>query len=368
MKKWVAGMLLLVVVLLGSVIGFNMFKQHMIANALANRPEPDYPVTEMTIKSTNWIPTIEAIGFIEPNQGVFVSTQTPGIVKQINFNSGDQVTAGTVLVQLDDQVERANLQAAQAKLPSVKATYQRYLELSKTKFVSKSNLDEAQANYASLLAQIESLKATIDHYKIRAPFSGIVGIRNINLGQYLQPGTNIVRLEEVSVMKLRFTIPQTEISRVHTGQPIDIYVDAYPQVPFKGQVTAIEPAVTAQSGLIEIQADIPNNDGRLRSGMFAQAKIILPTLADQIVIPQTAITFTLYGETAYVLQEKEGVLRAEQITVKAGDRKGDSVHVLEGLKAGDRLVTTGQVRLSNGSKVHVVNDDPLVTPAQPPML
>ncbi|MGL4455568.1 MAG: efflux RND transporter periplasmic adaptor subunit, partial [Plesiomonas sp.] len=257
MKKWVAGMLLLVVVLLGSVIGFNMFKQHMIANALANRPEPDYPVTEMTIKSTNWIPTIEAIGFIEPNQGVFVSTQTPGIVKQINFNSGDQVTAGTVLVQLDDQVERANLQAAQAKLPSVKATYQRYLELSKTKFVSKSSLDEAQANYASLLAQIESLKATIDHYKIRAPFSGIVGIRNINLGQYLQPGTNIVRLEEVSVMKLRFTIPQTEISRVHTGQPIDIYVDAYPQVPFKGQVTAIEPAVTAQSGLIEIQADIP---------------------------------------------------------------------------------------------------------------
>ncbi|MGL4906666.1 MAG: efflux RND transporter periplasmic adaptor subunit, partial [Plesiomonas sp.] len=148
MKKWVAGMLLLVVVLLGSVIGFNMFKQHMIANALANRPEPDYPVTEMTIKSTNWIPTIEAIGFIEPNQGVFVSTQTPGIVKQINFNSGDQVTAGTVLVQLDDQVERANLQAAQAKLPSVKATYQRYLELSKTKFVSKSSLDEAQANYA----------------------------------------------------------------------------------------------------------------------------------------------------------------------------------------------------------------------------
>ncbi|MGL4543996.1 MAG: efflux RND transporter periplasmic adaptor subunit, partial [Plesiomonas sp.] len=243
-----------------------------------------------------------------------------------------------------------------------------YLELSKTKFVSKSSLDEAQANYASLLAQIESLKATIDHYKIRAPFSGIVGIRNINLGQYLQPGTNIVRLEEVSVMKLRFTIPQTEISRVHTGQPIDIYVDAYPQVPFKGQVTAIEPAVTAQSGLIEIQADIPNNDGRLRSGMFAQAKIILPTLADQIVIPQTAITFTLYGETAYVLQEKEGVLRAEQITVKAGDRKGDSVHVLEGLKAGDRLVTTGQVRLSNGSKVHVVNDDPLVAPAQPPML
>ncbi|MEL6090272.1 efflux RND transporter periplasmic adaptor subunit [Plesiomonas shigelloides] len=368
MKKWVAGMLLLVIVLLGSVIGFNIFKQHMIANALANRPEPDYPVTAVDVKATNWTPTIEAIGFIDPNQGVNVSTQTAGLIKQINFQSGDKVQAGQVLVQLDDSVEVANLQASQAKLPAVRATYQRYLELSKTKFVSKSNLDEAKANYESLLAQIDSLKATIAHYKIRAPFSGIVGIRNVNLGQYLQPGTNIVRLEDVSVMKLRFTVPQTEISRIHTGQPIDIYVDAYPKVPFSGQITAIEPAVTAQSGLIEVQADIPNNDGRLRSGMFAQAKIILPTLKDQIVIPQTAVAFTLYGETVYVLKEKDGVLRAAQLTVKAGDRRGDSVHILDGLQAGERLVTTGQVRLSNDSKVHVVNDDPLVVPAQPPML
>ncbi|MGL4458413.1 MAG: efflux RND transporter periplasmic adaptor subunit, partial [Plesiomonas shigelloides] len=152
MKKWVAGMLLLVIVLLGSVIGFNIFKQHMIANALANRPEPDYPVTAVDVKATDWTPTIEAIGFIDPNQGVNVSTQTAGLIKQINFQSGDKVQAGQVLVQLDDSVEVANLQASQAKLPAVRATYQRYLELSKTKFVSKSNLDEAKANYESLLA------------------------------------------------------------------------------------------------------------------------------------------------------------------------------------------------------------------------
>ncbi|MBO1110221.1 efflux RND transporter periplasmic adaptor subunit, partial [Plesiomonas shigelloides] len=146
-------------------------------------------------------------------------------------------------------------------------------------------------------------------YKIRAPFSGIVGIRNVNLGQYLQPGTNIVHLEDVSVMTLRFTVPQTEISSINTGQPIDIYVDAYPKVPFSGQITAIEPAVTAQSGLIEVQADSTNNDGGLRSGMFAQAKIILPTLKDQIVIPTTAVALTPYGETGTVLTAKAEVLR-----------------------------------------------------------
>lgn len=377
MKKWMAIMLLIAIALFGSVIGFNLFKQKMIAQYMANRPEPEFPVTAMVTKAQDWVPTIEAIGFIEPNQGVTLSTELAGTIDAITFESGKPVKADQLLLSLDSTVERANLRASQAKLPAAKAKFDRFQNLYKTNSISKEQLDEAEAAYRSLEADIESLKATIARREVRAPFSGVVGLRNVFLGQYLQPGTDIVRLEDTSVMRLRFTVPQTDISKIKLGQTIKINVDAYPQTQFDGHITAIEPAVNFQSGLIQVQADIPNNDGQLRSGMFARASIILPTVKDQIVIPQTAISFTLYGQNVYVLKEgeetdKEGnkvkVLRAKQVVVKAGERRGNDVHVLSGIQAGDQIVLSGQVRLSNDTKVHVVENDALAVPAQTPML
>ena len=377
MKKWMAIMLLIAIALFGSVIGFNLFKQKMIAQYMANRPEPEFPVTAMVTKAQDWVPTIEAIGFIEPNQGVTLSTELAGTIDAITFESGKPVKADQLLLSLDSTVERANLRASQAKLPAAKAKFDRFQNLYKTSSISKEQLDEAEAAYRSLEADIESLKATITRREVRAPFSGVVGLRNVFLGQYLQPGTDIVRLEDTSVMRLRFTVPQTDISKITLGQTIKINVDAYPQTQFDGHITAIEPAVNFQSGLIQVQADIPNNDGQLRSGMFARASIILPTVKDQIVIPQSAISFTLYGQNVYVLKEgeetdKEGnkvkVLRAKQVVVKAGERRGNDVHVLSGIQAGDQIVLSGQVRLSNDTKVHVVENDALAVPAQTPML
>ncbi|MGY3852959.1 efflux RND transporter periplasmic adaptor subunit [Aeromonas aquatilis] len=377
MKKWMAIMLLIAIALFGSVIGFNLFKQKMIAQYMANRPEPEFPVTAMVTKAQDWVPTIEAIGFIEPNQGVTLSTELAGTIDAITFESGKPVKADQLLLSLDSTVERANLRASQAKLPAAKAKFERFQNLYKTSSISKEQLDEAEAAYRSLEADIESLKATITRREVRAPFSGVVGLRNVFLGQYLQPGTDIVRLEDTSVMRLRFTVPQTDISKITLGQTIKINVDAYPQTQFDGHITAIEPAVNFQSGLIQVQADIPNNDGQLRSGMFARASIILPTVKDQMVIPQTAISFTLYGQNVYVLKEgeetdKEGnkvkVLRAKQVVVKAGERRGNDVHVLSGIQAGDQIVLSGQVRLSNDTKVHVVENDALAVPAQTPML
>ncbi|MFM5877371.1 efflux RND transporter periplasmic adaptor subunit [Aeromonas veronii] len=377
MKKWMAIMLLIAIALFGSVIGFNLFKQKMIAQYMANRPEPEFPVTAMVTKAQDWVPTIEAIGFIEPNQGVTLSTELAGTIDAITFESGKPVKADQLLLSLDSTVERANLRASQAKLPAAKAKFDRFQNLYKTSSISKEQLDEAEAAYRSLEADIESLKATIARREVRAPFSGVVGLRNVFLGQYLQPGTDIVRLEDTSVMRLRFTVPQTDISKIKLGQTIKINVDAYPLTQFDGHITAIEPAVNFQSGLIQVQADIPNNDGQLRSGMFARASIILPTVKDQIVIPQTAISFTLYGQNVYVLKEgeetdKEGnkvkVLRAKQVVVKAGERRGNDVHVLSGIQAGDQIVLSGQVRLSNDTKVHVVENDALAVPAQTPML
>ena len=377
MKKWMAIMLLIAIALFGSVIGFNLFKQKMIAQYMANRPEPEFPVTAMVTKAQDWVPTIEAIGFIEPNQGVTLSTELAGTIDAITFESGKPVKADQLLLSLDSTVERANLRASQAKLPAAKAKFDRFQNLYKTSSISKEQLDEAEAAYRSLEADIESLKATIARREVRAPFSGVVGLRNVFLGQYLQPGTDIVRLEDTSVMRLRFTVPQTDISKIKLGQTIKINVDAYPQTQFDGHITAIEPAVNFQSGLIQVQADIPNNAGQLRSGMFARASIILPTVKDQIVIPQTAISFTLYGQNVYVHKEgeetdKEGnkvkVLRAKQVVVKAGERRGNDVHVLSGIQAGDQIVLSGQVRLSNDTKVHVVENDALAVPAQTPML
>ncbi|MDK2617201.1 efflux RND transporter periplasmic adaptor subunit [Vibrio vulnificus] len=368
MKKWTFFMLLIAILLFGSVIGFNLFKQKKIAEYLANRPEPEFPVTVTEVKPVDWVPVIEAIGFIEPNQGVTIANETSGVIKQIRFESGTQVKEGQPLVLLDSDVEKANLKSSEAKLPAAEAKYKRYQGLFKKGSISKEAYDEAEANYYSLKADIESLKASIARREIKAPFSGVIGIRNVYLGQYLQAGSDIVRLEDTSVMRLRFTVPQNDISRINLDQEVDIFVDAYPQNPFKGSITAIEPAVNIQSGLIQVQADIPNSDGKLRSGMFARANIILPKLEDQVTLPQTAITFTLYGDNVYILTEEDGVQRVKQHVVKVGERTGNIAHILDGVKVGDQVVTSGQVRLSNDAKVRVVESDAITPPAETPML
>ncbi len=368
MKKWTFFMLLLAILLFGSVIGFNLFKQQKIAEYLANMPEQEFAVTTLKAKATDWVPTIQAIGFIEPNQGVTLTAESSGVVNNIHFESGDTVETGDLLVSLNTDVETANLQSANAKLPAAEAKFKRYKGLYSKGSVSKEALDEAEASFLSLKADIGSLKATIDRREISAPFSGVVGIREVYLGQYLQAGSKIVRLEDTSVMRLRFTIPQTDISKISLGQEIDIRVDSYPTESFRGAISAIEPAVDYQSGLIQVQANIPNNGGKLRSGMFARADIILPTIKDQVIIPQTAINFTLYGDSVYVVSESGGEKRVTQQVITVGERSNDIAHILKGIKVGDVVVTSGQIRLSNHAKVKVVESDAITPPSETPIL
>ncbi len=367
MKKWIL-MLSIVLLLFGSVVTYRLIDIKQKMDAFASRPEPEFPVTITEVKAVDWVPVIEAIGFIEPNQGVTVANETSGVIDKIAFESGTQVEAGQPLVLLDSEVEKANLKSSQAKLPAAEAKYKRYQGLFKKGSISKEAYDEAEANYYSLKADIESLKATIDRREIKAPFAGVVGIRNVYLGQYIQAGSDIVRLEDSSVMRLRFTVPQTDISRIKLDQEVDIFVDAYPDQPFKGSISAIEPAVNVQSGPIQVQADIPNSDGKLRSGMFARANIIMPKLANQVTLPQTAITFTLYGDNVYIVTEEDGEKRVKQHVVKVGERTKDIAHILEGVKPGDVVVTSGQVRLSNHAKVSIVESNAITPPAETPML
>jgi membrane fusion protein (multidrug efflux system) len=373
MKKWTLSMLLLVVLIFGSVIGFNLFKQNMMAQYFANMPVPSFPVTLQTVATSDWTPRIAAIGFIEPIQGINVSNESAGIIRAIHFESGQQVKAGQVLVELDADVEKANLRSAEGRLPSVQANLERMRQLYARGSVSKGQLDEAEANYRELQGQIDSLKATIERRTIRAPFDGIMGIRNAFLGQYLNAGADIARLEDISHFRIRFTIPQTRLADIAVGQGLNIFVDAYPDTPFEGQITAIEPQVNPESGVVQVQASIPNQDGKLRSGMFAKLDVRLPTQEDQILVPQHAINFTLYGQTVYVVEEQQteegdSVLVARQRVVEVAEREAELARVVKGLEPGEKIVTSGQVRLSNGSRVKPVESDALDTPANAPML
>ncbi|WP_025823659.1 efflux RND transporter periplasmic adaptor subunit [Shewanella marina] len=372
MKKWILIMLIIAALAFGSVIGFNFFIKAKIDNAIANMPEPVYPVTALTLQPSEWQPTVDAIGFVEPNQGITVSNEVSGIINKIGFQNGSHVNKGQLLIGLDSKVERANLQAKLVQLPAVKGDYQRLLKLYKQKSVSQQDLDNAEAKYLALNADIESLKATINRREIRAPFAGLVGIRNVNLGDYIQMGTNLVQLEDLTSMKIRFTVPQTQLSKIAVGQQVQVMVDAYPAKPFIGQISAIEPAVFQQSGLIQVQAKIPNDDLHLRSGMFAKVAIILPKLEQQFVLPQTAINFTLYGNSIYLIQDhsKDGKTteRVKQIDIHVLERNGNNALVSGDIKAGEKIVTSGQISLSNNSKVHIVENDALAVPATMPQL
>lgn len=268
-----------------------------MAEFVANRPAPEFPVTAMMVKGEPWTPGINSIGFVEPNQGVSLEAELSGKVVAINFESGQSVKLNQVLVDKGD--------------------------------ISKENFDKSQSDYQELLAQIEGLKATIERHNIIAPFSGTTGIRNIHLGQYLQPGDKITRLEDTSLMRIRFTIAQSDISRIFVGQ--------------------------------------------LRSGMFTKITIVLPTEEKQMVLPQTAVSFALYGESVFVIEEvkdKTGQLykKVKQVVVKVSARMGNKVKINSGIMSGDQIVTSGQVKLSNGSRVKIVKSDTLTPPAQLPKL
>lgn len=362
------------------VIGLNKFKEIMIGKAIANMPETANPVTALTVGSSEWTPVIETTGLVRPNQGAMLSSQASGTIKRIYVKSGQAVKKGDVLVELDNAVEEATLKASEAQLPSVRLTYQRYANLIKSQSVSQTELDSAKATYDQLVANINSLKASIERRKILAPFDGITGIVQVNEGQYISAATEIVRVEDISSMKVDFSVSQNQLEDLHIGQKVTATSDARTGETFAAKVTAIEPAVNKSTGLIDVQATFASEDGKkLLSGMFTRLRLALPTERNQIVVPQVAITYNMYGELAYVLmplsdEDKEKLkdnenlskmYRAQQITVFTKDRQGIYAQ-LKGneVKVGDILVTGGQQRLSNGSLV-VISDKDGVGTVQP---
>ncbi|MDO9927924.1 efflux RND transporter periplasmic adaptor subunit [Glaesserella parasuis] len=371
--------LLVVLIVFGGVVGMQQFISMKKAEAAANMPEPVSNVTVMTVKNREWTPVISAVGSIRPNQGAMLSSQAAGTVTKVLVKSGDKVKKGQLLVEIDSSAEQASLKATEAQLSTARANYNRYRSLVASSSASKAEFDNAKATYEQLVATIEATKAQIERRQIYAPFDGEAGIVNVNVGQYVTIGTGIVRVEDQSAMKIRFTLPQTNLEDIFVGQKVTATIDALPARTFPAKITAIDPAVDTSTGLINLEAVVTEGQDKLLSGMFARLNVALPTLYDQVVVPQIAVTYTMYGETVYVLQplsdeDKEKVTkmaemnksldinkiyRAKQMEVTTAERSGVYSHLSKGLKAGDVIVTGGLQRLKNNALIQISDVQPV---------
>ncbi|OOF64980.1 multidrug efflux RND transporter periplasmic adaptor subunit AcrA [Rodentibacter pneumotropicus] len=365
--------LVVFVLIFAGVIGFNVLRGIMIGKAIANRPESASPVTALEVKAREWTPVINTTGLVRPNQGAMLSAQNAGTVSNVFVQNGQIVKKGDLLVELDSSVERANLKASQAQLPALRQTYQRYANLLASNAVSRQEVDNAKSAYDAQVANIESLKAMIERRQIVAPFDGKAGIVKVNVGQYVNVGTEIVRVEDTSSMKIDFAISQNELDKLHLGQRVTTTTDARQGETFSARITAIEPAINSSTGLVDIQATFDPEDGRkLLSGMFSRLRIALPTETNQIVVPQVAVSYNMYGEISYLLEplseedkakfannpKLDSLYRAKQITVFTKDRQG-IYSQLQGdeVKVGDKIITGGQQGIGNGSLVEWIKKD-----------
>lgn len=359
--------LLLVALIFVGIVGLNMFIGQKKAEYAQNMPEQESLVTVMKVEGKEWTPAIEAVGYIRPNQGAMLSAQVSGTVNRILVKSGDWVKKGQLLVELDSSVEQASLRAMEAQLPNIQANYNRFRNLVTSNSASKSELDNAQSAYNQLVANIESLKASIKRRQIYAPFDGQAGIVKINVGQYINVATEIVRVEDRSKMKVSFTLPQTDLERVSNGQKVTVTADSVSGETFDAYISAIDPAVNKTTGLVDLEATVESRD-KLYSGMFARLRIALPTERSQVVVPQIAVTYTMYGESAYVImplsnEDKENLqkfgkdvnklARVKQVEVKTADRQGIYAQLISGVKIGDTIVTGGFQRLRNNALVEI---------------
>ncbi len=376
------GVGLFVVLVLVAVFGFHALKGVMIKKAFAHFQLPPATVSITRAKKTEWTSYIETIGTLKAVNGVDVSSELAGKVIKISFKSGEKVRRGQLLVQLDDSQEQALLRQYQAQATLDKLNYQRALALRRKNLNSKQQLDQARGQYTMAAARVAAEQAVIAKKAIRAPFRGVLGIRQVNLGQYLQPGATIVNLEQLSPLHLDFTLPQADSPRVHRGQKVEIIINSFPNKTFFGLISAINPAVNVQSRTLAVQATLENRQDRLKPGMYAEIRIIGDTKQVHTVVPVTAITYSLYGDSVYVLTpeksppktaaltrgKKRSPIRAKpvyivkQVFVKTGQARGNWVSV-SGIEPGEKIVTAGQLKLRSGARVVINNqENPLAIP------
>ena len=361
MKKPMIIMLIAVFVLFGLVFFLHMGRKAIISHYIKNFQQQAVVISTAKVKETNWTPHLTAVGSLTAVNGVNVSTEVAGMVVGIFFKSGQSVNKGDILVQLDDLIDQQTLNTNAAQLNLDKLNYERQLQLAQSKSTPQSDVDQAQAKMLQSQASVATAEVQIDKKKIKAPFSGKIGIRQINLGEYVTPGQPVVTLQAMDPLYVDFALPEQYLPKLRVGQEIQIMVDAYPKKIFKGKIEAINSAVDISTRSIQIRAVVPNPKTQLYPGIFANVAILLPEQKKVLTIPQTGVAYSLHGDTAFVItpggKDDSGkpILRAKQRNIVLGEQIGNQVIVKEGLKEGQEVVSSGQLKVQPDAIVEVNN-------------
>jgi membrane fusion protein (multidrug efflux system) len=376
MKRWLimVGSVLLLVLVIGGLWGYNLNKKIQSFK----KPQPPVAVTAMQAKMQEWRSELTAVGTVSAWRGADLSAEVEGIVEAINFESGNNVKQGESLVRLRAADDIAKLESLKASAEYAKITFDRDRAQLEAQAISQSQFDTDAANQRSANAQVLQQQALIDKKTVRAPFAGRVGIRAVDLGQYVKAGDKIVTLQTLDPIHVDFSLPQQSLAQIAVSQPVSVRTDSA-DAGFEGTITAIDPKVDATTRNIQVQATVKNPQGKLLPGMFARVVVQVGEPQQYLTLPQTAVTFNPYGQTVFVLdqdssaapvgKEKETALIAKQVLVTVGPTRGDQVAILKGLEHGQQVVTSGQLKLRNGVAVTVNNsvvprNDPNPAPAE----
>ncbi|MGB5615436.1 MAG: efflux RND transporter periplasmic adaptor subunit [Desulfobacterales bacterium] len=354
--------LMIVVGILGGIKGLQI--ERMIAQGKQFSPPPE-PVTTAVARKETWESFLTSVGSLEAVQGVIMTAELPGKVEHIEFEPGTKVKVGELLLQQDISAETAQLRAAEATLTLAKIELDRRRKLLSQKTISRSEYDNAEAQFKQAAAQADTIRAAVKKKTIRAPFDGRLGIRLVNVGQVLKEGDAIVSLQLIDPIFVNFSLPQQQLAQVKTGLIVQVTTDALPGQVVDGKITAINPQVDTATRNIQMQATVANPEERLRPGMFVNVAVVLPARKDVLAIPATAVLYAPYSDSVFVVEEKKDEKNGQsgqvvrQKFVRLGEKKGDYVAIVSGLEEGDTVVSTGVFKLRNGQSV-VINDT--VTP------
>lgn len=350
-KRFVIASVLLALVA-GGLIGFNLYRDRMIAGFFANRPVEALPVAVIDVEAGVWRPSIAAIGTVFASQGVDLSSEASGIVREILFESNQQVEQGQVLVRLDDTVQRADLAAAETTLALERTNLARARQLGERGVTATASLETAQAAADAAEAQVARARALLEQRQIVAPFAGVIGLPRVELGQFIQPGTVIATLQDLETMRVDFSVTEQQMSSVFIGQKLALRVQGSDEV-YEGHIVGLDPRVDPATRLLAVRGSVEAG-GRLTPGQFVRITIDLDEEDGVIALPQTAVVTSLFGDYVYAVRPDDddaSLLRLRQVFVETGRRSGNLVEIRSGLEPGERVVVAGQNRLSNNAPV-----------------
>ena len=362
-------MLLGCLLVFGGIFGFKLFGKYMMNQAFNNMPLPPATITTAQAEIQRWQGTLSAVGSLRAVNGVDVTTQAQGEVKAIYFESGQQVNKGDLLMELTAAPETAQIEVLEAEHRLAARDFKRISVLKKKGVATLQELDQAQATLDQVVANLAVQRATINERSIRAPFSGQLGIRQVDLGQNVAPGDAVVSLQQLHPIYVDFSLSEQDFSRVREGMTISLSAPAQPDQKFSGRITAINPAIDPRNRTFLLQATLENGERLLRPGMFADVEVQVEKSRRALVVPRTAISFAPYGNSVFVIEKREPGAEGDKNTkqpqlvavkrfVKTGEERGDLIEIIQGIKSGEQVATSGLLKLRNEGAVIINNENP----------